>query len=579
MKRYSRDKLAAKLIRYFISSTFIPFLLIVTISASLMDYHYKQDILLVTDGYLESLATNVSLYIKDLQQVALLPYFSNEVMTQIQRLSKEDSISFSEQARLDSALDSLLSSVRYTRNDFYSALIVKDQNVLYSSSNYINSIPIPDYDWAKEPWYQEAIEAEGKAVFMPPHVPDYYDFTDQKERFSYIGTIRNLLTREPYAVIKIDALTSSFDRFLKNMDFHAPSCIYITDQANRLIYIAASEPSMLNQLDIIMTGEHEQKLAQETRSSSHIEKPIKNTDYTLHIILDSFTIWFKSARIYFIGIILYVIAFLTALFLNKRFSRRITDPIAQLRSVLASVEKGDFSVRYLPEPQWELQELGLRVNQMIEELNKTIQRTYVAQLAQREAENRALLSQIQPHFLFNTINGLIALTYDQDISKLETGLFGLSDMLHYVLRKEETVTLREELKFIADYLLLQQIRHSEKLLYKITVDSASEHIVVPRLILQPFVENAIIHGIEPKTEASHIEIRVYIANQATVISLQDDGVGFDESTTDVMSSVGIANCVHRLSLLYPDSSIDIASSIHRGCTVVITIPNTSKDTI
>ncbi len=152
MKRYSRDKLAAKLIRYFISSTFIPFLLIVTISASLMDYHYKQDILLVTDGYLESLATNVSLYIKDLQQVALLPYFSNEVMTQIQRLSKEDSISFSEQARLESALDSLLSSVRYTRNDFYSALIVKDQNVLYSSSNYINSIPpIPDYDWAKEP--------------------------------------------------------------------------------------------------------------------------------------------------------------------------------------------------------------------------------------------------------------------------------------------------------------------------------------------------------------------------------------------------------------------------------------------
>ncbi|MDD4302838.1 MAG: histidine kinase, partial [Sphaerochaeta sp.] len=257
----------------------------------------------------------------------------------------------------------------------------------------------------------------------------------------------------------------------------------------------------------------------------------------------------------------------------------ITDPIAQLRSVLASVEKGDFSVRYLPEPQWELQELGLRVNQMIEELNKTIQRTYVAQLAQREAENRALLSQIQPHFLYNTINGLIALTYDQDISKLETGLFGLSDMLHYVLRKEETVTLREELKFIADYLLLQQIRHSEKLLYKIIVDSASEHLVVPRLILQPFVENAIIHGIEPKPEVSHIEIRVYIANQATVISLQDDGVGFDESTTDVMSSVGIANCVHRLSLLYPDSSIGISSSIHRGCTVVITIPNTSKDTI
>lgn len=579
MKRYRQEKLAVRLTRYFISSTLIPFLLIVTISASLMDYHYKQDILLITDGYLESLATNVSLYIKDLQQVALLPYFSNEVMTQIRKLSSEESISFSDRTNLESALDSLLSSIRYTRNDFYSALIVKDQKVLYASSNYINSITIPNHDWTLEDWYQNAIQADGKEVFIPPHVPNYYDFTDHEERISLVGTIRDLRTRNPYAVIKIDALTSSFDRFLQGEDFHAPSCIYITDHDNHLIYVSASDDAMLSLLDIEKTGEYERTLTAQPKHSSHIAKPIKDTDYTLHIILDSFTIWFKSARIYFIGIFLYAIAFMTALYLNKRFSRRITDPIAQLRSVLATIEKGDFSVRYLPEPQWELQELGQRVNQMIEELEKTIKITYVAQLAQQEAENRALLSQIQPHFLFNTLNGLIALIYDQDISKLENGLYGLSDMLHYVLRKEMTVTLQEELKFIADYLLLQQTRYCDKLEYQIIVDPESEHLEVPRLILQPFVENAIIHGIEPKTEKSHITIKVKRNAHASIIHLSDDGAGFDETTTDVMSSVGIANCVHRLSLLYPNSTIDISSSIGKGCTVILTIPNNREDNV
>ena len=215
-------------------------LLIITISAGLMDNYYRQDTFAMTDGYLQHIAINISMYIKDLKQISLLPYFSDEVINQFQQLSDEQEISYTKRAALESALDSLLSSVRYTRNDFYSALVVNNSNVLYSSSNYVSSVPLPNHDWTTEPWYQKAIEAQGKLLSIPPHIPSYYDTTTDEERISFVSTIRNLRTHHPYAVIKIDTLTSSFDTFLKDVRFHVPSVLYITDSDNNLIYVDAS---------------------------------------------------------------------------------------------------------------------------------------------------------------------------------------------------------------------------------------------------------------------------------------------------------------------------------------------------
>jgi two-component system sensor histidine kinase YesM len=214
----------------------------------------------------------------------------------------------------------------------------------------------------------------------------------------------------------------------------------------------------------------------------------------------------------------------------------------------------------------------MNVNQMIEELELTIQRTYVAQLAQKEAENRALLSQIQPHFLFNTLNSLIARLYENNTAELEQGMYSLSDMLHYVLREEETVQLHEEVTFVTNYLILQQSRFKDRLRYIITMDEKAQSVIIPRLLLQPFVENAIIHGIEPGTKMSTIEIRITHSEHAVLIIIKDDGVGFDENKTDIMKSVGISNSVNRLKLFHMQAKIKISGAPKVGCTVAISIP-------
>lgn len=572
MRDYQEGRLTSKLTRYFISSTLIPFLLIITISAGLMDNYYRQDTFAMTDGYLRHIAINISMYIKDLKQISLLPYFSDEVINQFQRLSDEQEITYTKRAALESALDSLLSSVRYTRNDFYSALVVNNSNVLYSSSNYVSSVPLPNHDWTGEPWYQRAIEAKGKLISIPPHIPTYYDTTTDEERISFVSTIRNLKTHYPYAVIKIDTLTSSFDAFLADVRFHVPSVLYITDSDGNLIYVSASEPKMKRILSIETSADGHHIIGAISPKTMLFTNEIPDVDYTLHVALDSTAIWFKSARIYFFGLLLYLLAFITALTLNRRFISRITDPILELSKVLSTVEKGDFSIRYVSSPRWELQQLGMNVNQMIEELELTIQRTYVAQLAQKEAENRALLSQIQPHFLFNTLNSLIARLYENNTAELEQGMYSLSDMLHYVLRKEETVQLHEEVAFVTNYLTLQQSRFKDRLRYVITTDEGAQSIIIPRLLLQPFVENAIIHGIEPGTKMSTIKIRITYSGHVLSILIEDDGVGFDEDKTDIMKSVGISNSVNRLTLFHPQANIKISGAPKAGCTVTITIP-------
>lgn len=558
--------ISTRLLRYFISSTLVPFLCIILISGGIANHNYQQDILTVTDGYLDSLSANMSAYLKDMQQIALEPYFNTEAFGLVTRLSKQDSISYADRMQLETTLDTLLSSLRYIRNDFYSAIIVSGRNVLYSNSNYIGQEVIPDYDWTKEEWYRDAIDLKGKMLFVPPHIPRYYQESSGKKVVSLVSTIRNLATREAYAVIKIDILPESFEAIMGSANFHVPSCLFITDMSDNVICQWTATEEMLSYLE--MDGDVVRSVNE--KRAFHLSRSVAKSDYTLHVLLDRHAIWMKSARIYLVGLLWYLVAFFVSMYLNHRFSLRISQPIEEMRRVLLAVQKGDFSVRFQSRPHWELQKVGESINCMIEELDRTIQTTYIAELARKDAENRALLSQIQPHFLFNTLDSLIALLYEKDMPKMEKSLYSLSDMLRYALRNGQTVTLKEEFAFVEDYLLLQQNRFSDRLEYGVQVGDGTEETIIPRLLLQPFVENAVIHGMEPLSRQTHLNVQSRKEGNLIHIIVSDDGAGFDSTKTDITKHVGISNCISRLSLFCPDSSVSIQSEVGKGCIIHIT---------
>ena len=124
--------------KYFIQSTAIPFLLIVVISGNLFQLYYNRQILRLTSGYLQSASQNISMYIKDLEQVIFMPFFDNKVISLLSQFSKQESVSFTDQTLFDNEFGNLISSIRYISNDFYSALIVNNDKTTFISQHYAN---------------------------------------------------------------------------------------------------------------------------------------------------------------------------------------------------------------------------------------------------------------------------------------------------------------------------------------------------------------------------------------------------------------------------------------------------------
>ena len=556
-------KLLNRLTKYFVLSTALPILAIIILSTGLLERYYTRQLLTLMDSYVDSTAENISMYIGNLEQVILLPYFDDEVISLLSQYSRQDDVSFVEQTIFENAFGNLISSIRYISNNFYSTLIVHNDDVIYSSSNFTQSKPLDDHDWRTEDWYQEALEANGNIVYVPPHVTDYYAPSDDKTKISLVCTIRNLVTRTPYAVIKIDILPSSFASFFENLDFDVPFSAYISDTEDNLIFSTSSDGFMEDENGQLGLERVNENLV------NHIQHDIKDTPYTLHILLDKTTMMKRTVAVYAIGIGLYLIAFMTALLLNRRLTKRISEPITAMRQVLSEVEKGNFDVSYESHKGWELEELGSSLNHAIGDLRDLIEKNYIAKLAEEKAENKALLSQLQPHFLFNTLNTLIALIYEGKYKELENGLYSLSDLLRYVLRKDNLVPLSDELTFIKSYLLLQKDRFGDRLDYQVSVSGDIQIMLVPRLLIQPFVENAVIHGMEPGKRKCSIQVTAEEVDGRMKITISDDGRGFDMEKTDLMASIGISNSLDRIRILDPGASVDITSSPGNGCQVVI----------
>lgn len=559
-----KDDLSRRLLKYFLLSTLVPFLLIVLIGSSILLSYYRNDIYAMADSYALSLSREVEIYINQLKQILVIPSFSTETVSKIREIQKKGIVSMRDMDEFDVLMGDLISSIRYTGNDFHTALITSGDSLIYYSSNYSLAEPLYAYDWTNEQWYQDALDNNGKVLFLPPHVPSYLDKTDVIEpRASLVTTIRNYITTEPYAVIKVDFLPSMMKSYLNLEDLHVPSAIYVEDDQGRLVFYNAATERMSNIVEI------NNGIVQPVSKSNVIDfsKKVEGTPYTLHLLLDRYTFIIDSLRFYAIGIGLYIMAILTAIYLNHRFSKRISEPVECMIEMLSHVEKGDFSTRYVHNRRWELEKLGNSLNDMSERLELMIDRTYKAQIAQKEAENKALLSQIQPHFIFNTLNTMVGLIYQEKYLQLEENIYCLSEMLRTVLKKDLYCTIGEEVDFIRNYLTLQSSRFENRLSYEINVDSAAKGVIFPRLLLQPFVENSIVHGMEPSNEHFRIVIDVDRKDDCIFIRIEDNGIGFDMDKINVMGSIGIRNCSERLSLLYENSHLLIESKPGKGCLV------------
>ena len=195
-----------------------------------------------------------------------------------------------------------------------------------------------------------------------------------------------------------------------------------------------------------------------------------------------------------------------------------------------------------------------------------------------------LQSQINPHFLFNTLNVIGGMAMLENAETTEQMIKSLSTLFRYNLKNSSSETiLSKELSVVKDYMYIQQMRFGERIGYEIECDIEADKVIVPTFTFQPLVENAIIHGLSPKEEGGKIYINVCECEESIFITVQDTGIGMQPERLEELKkklregnvsneSIGVGNVYRRFKIMYPKGEFTIFSEVNRGTLIKLQIP-------
>lgn len=205
----------------------------------------------------------------------------------------------------------------------------------------------------------------------------------------------------------------------------------------------------------------------------------------------------------------------------------------------------------------------------------------------KSAQLKALYSQVNPHFLFNVLNSISALALIEEAPKTHEVICDLAKMLRYILKKvDQMVKLEDAINYVTAYLQIQKVRFRSRLEFYIDIKEECKNVEIPFMVIQPFVENSIIHGLELKEQGGIIKITVYESGNSIVIFIEDNGIGIESSMIELINSgkdeeykrntssgIGIINIRQRLTYHYGDNYyLNINSTINKGTEVKIILP-------
>lgn len=297
-----------------------------------------------------------------------------------------------------------------------------------------------------------------------------------------------------------------------------------------------------------------------------------------------------------LSVIIFIMLLLVSLFISRRITASITRPVEKLREAAKRAGRGDFAVtdsseghiqEDLADNEDELKELDLAFNHMMEQIGQLVEDIRVEQRNLRATELKLLQAQINPHFLYNTLDAIIWLAESNQKEQVITMVSALSDFFRSTLSKgRDYVTIQEEETHIRSYLQIQQFRYRDILEYEISIPEEMYQYQILKLTLQPVVENALYHGIKNKRGIGRIIVSGKQEGSRLVLTVKDNGIGMsrerleyvrkmlmDQEKTPDDSGFGLYNIEQRIILNYGQAyGMEIDSTYGEGTVVSITIP-------
>jgi two-component system, sensor histidine kinase YesM len=299
-----------------------------------------------------------------------------------------------------------------------------------------------------------------------------------------------------------------------------------------------------------------------------------STDYLYEEINKIQTLVIVGGMIYALVIILYILF----------FSFRYTEPMMKMMSVIKRVEHGDLSARTEVRSNDEVGQLGRRLNNMIAEMQVLIDKLIREEQEKKEVELEALHAQINPHFLYNTLNTIKWMAKIQGNTSVSTAITALVKLLRISINLgRDMISLKEEIDYVMNYIVIQKLRFCKEINIVYNIEESCTNLSVPKLILQPIVENSIIYGMEDERLDLNIQVNAFTLENRLVIEIIDNGPGIEEavlknilakpSDKNRFSKVGLNNVNQRIKLYFgSDFGLDIETELGSGTKVILMLP-------
>ena len=559
----------SRLLFYFILVMAIPLAIMIIAYFSYSDRHITKLIKVQTELAIENDAENISAIFDEYKHKA----FSLASDAEIIEILKEDKLNadlsksvyatiFSEMGSTSNAQAHIISSsgkIQLSTHIFPSEYDIRIYNNEWNSSNILSKAIVENQK-----------ETKSSAIIS---IQDHR--TTESGKLIFATVLRRIQDAEGnivgYAIIDIyeDALKGLIDTssiFTEEL---------LVDDSN---YYAIS---------LIHTNAHGSldKMQKEDEDLIAVDISIPDTNFSLLVYADPTPYRTSVSSLMVMFLIALFIGTAFSILLSLIFSHSITKRFRMLADSMKTISEGNLSIELKNTGVEEFDQLISSFNKMANQLAELIELTREEEAKLAEAERKELESQLNPHFLFNTLNTIKALARLNGQDEIYTISIKLGKLLRSSLNKNQSeCTIKESLELSEGYLTIQKIRFKDKINYEIDADESILEEMTPRLIIQPLVENAIIHGLEPMTEPGKVKISVKDREDEIDISIEDNGIGFDSSLleNDIENlahsqHVGLYNVYRRLQLKYSKKLyFKIESAHNKGTKIQIKLPKGDK---
>ncbi|WP_163583332.1 cache domain-containing sensor histidine kinase [Gracilibacillus saliphilus] len=576
--------------RKLMTKLMITYILVTVIPVSVLGYiAYKQYTMSIENQVgeyipklLEQANININNQLNDYKSLPDALYNSSQI---IEVLRKDAYQNNSALFRDEFLVNGILSRMYMTsgNSDILGVFILSKNRLFQSTKHTEINVNIEEFP----SFLGEEIDLKGGTEFILPNEVDLAFEGDPPYLFM-MRELRDYENQENLGTMFIAIGLNFIEQAMQGLTRDRDPTIWLTDQDGRFIY--HSDRSMIGKVDAQFS--HYPKINGSFRTTDWIDNDLISTYkfptmnwYSFHRI--PLHELMKDTNVVRNGtIIAFIIIVILSSVISVLLAWNVSSPIKKLTFLMKRVEKGNFKVDLPMEKKDEVGMLAKSFNSMIQEIEYLIRENYQIELKQKDAELYALQSQINPHFMYNTLETISYAVEEDDKEEVIKIVTLLGRMLRYSLNnKDKLVPISLEVSHTEDYLTIQRFRFEERIHFLLSINVDQENYMIPKFILQPVIENAIKYGLD-RSRKINIEVRMKVNNDKNLlIEIADDGPGMEEAILkkiqlsldqDPMlrdSQYGLLNVHARIKMMYGEQyGLDLESKAGIGTVVYLLLP-------